>query len=804
VLQEFRAWLPDLRARAQEDGPGRDQWLYVLCGAETTLGQLDVAADYEVRLQHFERGYAAALEYCEVSEDPDRFEELLWACVSGAHFLIGAQRSALAVEWLKEARTLCPETSSTLPYLWLAMAEAQRQLGSYQDAFDAVESGRALLPEHAHALRAELAGMSGLLHLELGILDQAARELALGRRELAQRDPSTIPTPDFVAVAADLCRINLLAMQQQYETAESEAKRLLDNEPRYAPGTSWRASLELQRARALACIAFYRRAGAKEALELLEQASKAPGLPELDLLLAELNGAWLRMNVGDLSKAGALLESADQRLLAREPDAEQSDSMHRPRPERAQLAALEARLALMRGDDVEALQLHCKRLEGSLKDLCTQWSSLNLRTGGIGFLGVRLRCSVLSELARVYVRLEGRERGAELALQAIVSAQALGTLERRLNAPAATLEEIREELLLPLDHGILLYLPGPDQSHVFAIDRDTLGYDEFSGDRALHEQLVDHAAKLASLRSSALDRRSDALERERLRAQELAKELLPEGVRKQVLSWKALTVVGSELLDELQFEALPLRDGKPAGQSYALDYLPSVPLGLALARRPAPEATQRDLVLVAAPQAGGEARARWPELVPLDLSKESLGRLCGNFPEARTAVLTKRDATWTALSLLEPSNARILCFLGHAVNDSSRERPIGLVFAPGEEDDGLVWCEEVEVLPSPELIVLMACASGQAPLRSADAAAPSQDGAFFAAGARVVVSTRADVLLEPATLLTERLLGGLVVGGTSPAAALRDARRALAREDDGAAAWMNAVVRVSGLGQFAR
>ena len=59
-----------------------------------------------------------------------------------------------------------------------------------------------------------------------------------------------------------------------------------------------------------------------------------------------------------------------------------------------------------------------------------------------------------------------------------------------------------------------------------------------------------------------------------------------------------MTVVSASYVGYVPFELLPWKGGTPLGERFALDYLPSFPVGLALARRrPAAElsdASDRD------------------------------------------------------------------------------------------------------------------------------------------------------------------------------------------------------------------
>src|SRR5262245_18984268 len=75
-----------------------------------------------------------------------------------------------------------------------------------------------------------------------------------------------------------------------------------------------------------------------------------------------------------------------------------------------------------------------------------------------------------TELASLLALLEPHESGATEAFEAIARFQTLGSLSRALGATESSVQSLREALLGE-DGCLLLYLPGLEDTHVFAVDR---------------------------------------------------------------------------------------------------------------------------------------------------------------------------------------------------------------------------------------------------------------------------------------------------------------------------------------------
>ena len=286
---------------------------------------------------------------------------------------------------------------------------------------------------------------------------------------------------------------------------------------------------------------------------------------------------------------------------------------------------------------------------------------------------------------------------------------------------------------------------------------------------------------------------------ERKLATELSRVLLPEKIAQRVASWSNVTIVGTDLLGPIAFAWLPLGDEPYLGTRRAIDYLPSIPFGVRLAGQPAPAERAADLFLVVGSEPGAAVSKRWREAARLPFDEAARDRITYAFDHDRTAVLAGNNATVAALGALGPQNARILQFLGHAIHDPDRERSVGLVMAPGADDDGLVWCETVEQWAAPQLVFLASCFSGKGKTRRGDPSATDMSGAWLSRGARAVILGLGEIKYLDALSASETVHAQLV-GGKSPAEALRVVRAALAEREGDNAPRLAPLLQVIGLG----
>jgi hypothetical protein len=288
--------------------------------------------------------------------------------------------------------------------------------------------------------------------------------------------------------------------------------------------------------------------------------------------------------------------------------------------------------------------------------------------------------------------------------------------------------------------------------------------------------------------------------------------LLPDDVRALLETWTDLTIVGAEFLGFLPFESLPFR-GSRLGLELAVSYLPSLPVGVALAARPLPAAFERDLLLLGAARPAPAVLARWPDLVPLPFTDADLAALAapyrsvvpgGRDASGRVEVLGDGRATPSRLASLTPDSSRILHVVAHGVYASDRERPAGLALAPAPGGgDGLVFGEAVEAASAPPLVVLSSCGAARGPGRLGDDGVSHLGGAFLRAGARAVVLSRADVDLD-SSLALGAAFHEAVAQGASPARALLFARRRVAEDTERADPFFHSLVHVVGLGHERR
>jgi CHAT domain-containing protein len=283
-------------------------------------------------------------------------------------------------------------------------------------------------------------------------------------------------------------------------------------------------------------------------------------------------------------------------------------------------------------------------------------------------------------------------------------------------------------------------------------------------------------------------------------AQLLAARLLPEPFATRLARLQELYVSGAELL-EVPLELLPL-DDEPLGLRLAVAHLPSMPVGLALARAAAQDSSPRAFTvqLLAAPEQAAELDGKAARLTPLRLTSDDLRDLRGTGPQIP---LLGTTATPEALfASLEEHRVSFLHVLVHGLANHRHELPAALVLAPDERHaDGLLWNDELVTrqFESPPFVALSACSSALGPRRVGDDGAAQLGGAFLARGARVTLLSTHALALEPTVRLMRVLTRGLEHGAT-PARALLAARLALADEPAFAHPFFLFGLRLDGLG----
>ncbi len=706
------------------------------------------------------------------------------------------ERATEALEqWLERFR----EELERRPFLLVRAADERRLQQSWNAAWRdlrlAEEALERILAEpgaDAAALRRRLASTRCQLELASGLVDQAVDSVE--RERAAIRDGAKDAESRF-SLLLDVSTVALVSPRPVVlERARTELAEALADPQLFADHPAYRAQL---RARLAVLQDLWERvepAGERCAARLLQEALAQPGLEAVDRAMLVLRLTVLAFRSGDLEASARWIACLDPR--------EDTEAPRLPPEYEASATAWRARVALARGAERVELERLEREARACYEKFLSSWASRPERVGGVGDLVAssrRLLLGVLVEL-RLALRDENGEGNAEeAAIDLLLREQAVGSLARRLSAPPGSVAEVRARLLRP-GVGLLLYLPGDLWTHLFCIDREHVEHFKLPW-RYSHEPLLAALTRLlvsSPARLSAEERAAQQLEIEQC-SRELSERLLPASVRGRLRTWKGVYVVGAELLGGVPFECLRLEE-QELGTSTALAYLPSIPVGLVLAKeRSLAPPRELGLLLVAAPALQSGLGAQVPGAIPFGKSEQSM--LTAGFQRATT--LAGPDATFTGiLEVLRRDEPRVLHCLVHGVHDLERELSGGLALAPSAEDaDGRLWCEDILAADfrSPELVLLSACGSARGPRRLGDDGLAQLGGAFLARGALCTVLATNDIALAP-TLRMMSTFGRRLGAGDSPAEALRAARAELVEETSFAHPFYAQSLRVVGLG----
>ncbi len=422
-------------------------------------------------------------------------------------------------------------------------------------------------------------------------------------------------------------------------------------------------------------------------------------------------------------------------------------------------------------------------LEAAVDELIQQWNDLPAREGGLGVLRTRNARFGIGRMIAVERRDRGDDEAARLALQLVARVEASGSLARRMQAPPYDHEAVTAALER-VEGGLLVYLPGPRDSFVIAVDAQGGVVADIPTSEDLLEPLREFTGALRREAASppGFVSQVDAGELTRLSA-----ELLPERIRARLGKWRCVGVVGTDLLSSIAIEALTL-DGKPLGESHAVAHVPSLPVATALVRRAQadPLEPRGRMVLASGIRHGAWARTHRPDLQELGLGEADLRSILRSVAPDATDLRLGQRASSVALAAAMDGNVAELMVLSHGVGVPDKERSAAVLL--DAEPDGsaleplpLLDARWIESSSSPPLVVMAACGAGFAPRRPGDAGAASLAGAWLVAGASSVVEPSADLLLGQ-TLAQLTFFQAAIGAGDSPAEALRVSRVRLREE----------------------
>ena len=647
------------------------------------------------------------------------------------------------------------------PFVQFQGATALDGLGEYAGALDLLDELERTMPDEpwSAALRCQVPALRAQVDFGLGVIDLA---VASARRGRACLDGLESPGRNH-AILMEVQELNVELAGARWDAAVERVRRALADEWLYPPRSAWRGSLLGGESQALLELERRGRADASEVERVLAQAAECE-LVERDGCKLELLRAERALERGAPAQAAESVARARARLTAWREHA----GVLGPIPEELLVAASEARVALAREADTNTDELRARlvALEEALARRVELWNELApVRRGGTGFLQDSGLRAALIETARLAVRVDGERAGAERALATWMTVQAQGSIARALGIGAASVAEVRAELLAP-GRGIVVLLPGPARSLALALERD----DAFAVELASESELEERRGELLAARASG---EANAA---RGAGERLAAALFPARLGASLERWSAgVTFVGLDLAGDPPVGALPLPSGARLGVARAFDVLPSLPLGLALARRARElPLAQARLVLVAAPRTSPALAERFPDLAELAWDDDASA---SPPPPARLTVFARDQAT-LANVVAAARGASELEFVTHCVQDARRERPASLVLADADGGEGLLSCDAIEERAlAASLVVLSACRAALGPRRRGDEGTGHLGGAFLRAGAQAVLLSGDDLELAPARRLSARFHARLYAGD-SPAEALRAARAA--------------------------
>lgn len=442
------------------------------------------------------------------------------------------------------------------------------------------------------------------------------------------------------------------------------------------------------------------------------------------------------------------------------------------------------------------------------------WEATPSLRGGSGFLQHESRRRVLSDYIRLSRAIHGPSAAPKLALDAILRAQHLGTLTRRmalrrhgdggLRAPEDALAFIEGA---PEGHGFLIYAFGPDQSHLLLADRSGLALYELAEQSNIEARCKRAFAEMHPEPSNRVD--PDGVREAYAALGALGQELIPDAARERIRRWSTTTAVGLEELSYSPIDLLPLDPARPrSGWSHPSSKLSSIELGVLLSEAPptAGGGTPSSggppgpwvLRIVGVPCASPEIQDTYGELDELRFAPDDLDRIARPFEPSETQRLFGELATLEAV--FDPSAPPPVATLivAHGIRDPRSAFPAGFALG-GEELDGAVFHEDVDGRAHSEVVIALTCRADSAPPIHGDGAANRLPGAFFAGGSQCVIAPQHDLEVD-STLELARILLEKLAAGDTPAQAVFAARRDLQASRPDLHPSLYAPVEVQGIG----
>ena len=648
----------------------------------------------------------------------------------------------------------------------------------------ASEPSLASLAADIYAIHANYEGLSAQLWMELGNLDLANPHLQRERQYSAKSND-----PRLIARAV-LRRMDWRMLREDFEGVDRIWSKV---EPGAYPAD------QLALMRMTVGVARAKRSrddinAVDGALTILGEVLESPDLSMIDRVTVGLSITEAHWRGGDISAADDTLSLVEGWMT----DADWSPADISP-TQHCALEQLRSQLAMAR-DDPDELVEQVERTETAYERMLADFARLPLQHGGVGFLHLSQRRSVLSTLIELRRRVDP-DAAPQAGLRDLVRTHLVGTWSRSAMEAEPDFDRMLGQLAVE-SRGALVYLPSVDRTHLFLVDSDgvSLGPPLPSRD-ALRDVF---RPLLTSLRRSWPKNRADATRHGKAlltHSRQAADALLPDLARRKLSEWESVTVIGSAMLDNLPFEALTLDEDRQLGQAIAIDQVSSLPLYVdrqAAAKVRAGLSAEHDLALLVELDPSGVSSSfkRSSKLVAIPFDRSDAEPLTSPFRDARTHLLLDAGPVtlkshWDALA-----DARIVHILAHGGYDS--EKGAALLF-----DGGAIHASEIgDYLAPSGLVILSACGAAREQTRIGEDLPNHLGGALLRAGATCVVLSSVDIEYRSTMELMVHFHRGLAKG-LSTAEAMRHARAKRAEEHGLSAAFHDALFQVLGAGHVA-
>ncbi len=642
------------------------------------------------------------------------------------------------------------------------------------------------------------------------LLGMALRDLASEWVLKAEQALAELKNPSIqIRSATAVHRANLLLATERWELLEHHVDRFLEevkDEIHQLPEARYQLLNRLGVALAVQELIDPNRSPRAESIfDSIRNARTPPSQHELHT--AKIRLATLYLDEGRLEKAKEMFNS----LHAEGRGLESDEPTLEPPLEEAHKLWIQAKLNRLSGKDRSVLEVHRKELNSIYDTLVKTWETAELRKGGIALMGHARSRLAIDEFIQLTLVLDGPEKGSEAALDLLLRAQSATSLARLLKSPRATISNVRSDLLTE-GEGMLLYMTSRSGSHVFALDEERIVHETLPSRYIIEEKRRDLVNLVTTapfgLTREELRHRLDELKR---LGRDLGKLILPARIEDRLNSWTKVTVVSPGFLSYLPFECLILEDGRELGIEKGVSYLPSLPLGLSLAKRLKTKNADRagnppalTYLLVTAPTPKQDLPEPYSSLPLLTLSEAEESLLTNPFQPSETRILKEEKANLATVRKTF-DDTRIVQFLVHGVQNSELERPAGLLLSPTLEEspeqyhDGRVWLGDLDgVTNIPDHVILTACGSGRGPSRWGDSGVSHFGGVMLQNGAATVVLPYAELEYQATLELTAHYLAFLA-DGHEAAEAMRRARVQLRKNPAYQDPFFSSLLHVRGL-----